>query len=86
MLLMKISYKYLLYLLYLLNIFYKRTLFPKTYPEFQTKFDTLCQVDREKPPTDLNMIEIDQICSSYAQIIEIFPELVDYNHRTNPSL
>lgn len=59
-------------------------MFPKKYPEFKTRFDELCKVDKEKLPTDLNMIEIDEICGIYAQIIEIFPELNNYDHRNNP--
>lgn len=62
------------------------TLFPKKYPEFKARFDDLCKVNKEKTPVDLNMLEIDEICSSYAQIIEIFPELNNYDYRTNPNL
>jgi len=32
------------------------------------------------------MVEIDEICLSYAEIIKIFPELFDYDHRHNITL
>ncbi|CAF0966266.1 unnamed protein product [Brachionus calyciflorus] len=62
------------------------TLYPKKYPEFLTRFNELCKVDQNKLPTDLDMIEIDQICSSYAQILDVFPELENYDHRISPHL
>lgn len=72
-------------LMYILIILFGiSTLFPKKYPEFAAKFDQSCQVDREKPPTELDMIEIDQICAAYAEIVSVFPELLIYEHRINP--
>lgn len=66
-------------------LFYS-TLFPKKYPEFIAKFDELCKVSREKLPTDLDMIEFNEICSSYAEIIRIFPELNNFDYRHNVTL
>jgi hypothetical protein len=62
------------------------TLFPKKYPEFKAKFNELCQVERDKQPIDLTMIEIDEICKSYDQIIKIFPELKEYDFRYNQNM
>lgn len=63
-----------------------KTLFPAKYPEFIVKFNELCKVNKEKLPIDLDMIEIDDICMAYHQIIEIFPELDNYDYRHNQSL
>jgi len=61
-------------------------LFPKKYPEFNHKFNQLCKVIREKSPTELEMAEIDEICLSYSEIVRIFPELLEYDHRHNLTL
>lgn len=63
-----------------------RTLFPKKYPEFDAKFNTLCKVNPEKLPTELNMLEWNEICSSYNEIVNIFPELANYDYRHNINL
>lgn len=61
-------------------------MFPKKYPEFKVKFDELCKVGKDKTSVELNMVEIDEICSSYAQILDIFPELKNYDYRSNQTL
>jgi hypothetical protein len=61
-------------------------LFPKKYPEFKVKFEELCKVEKEKRPIDLTMLEIDEICSSYDQIIKVFPELKEYDFRYNQTM
>jgi len=78
-----------------MNIFYfnlvrfnfiKRTLFPGKYPEFNQRFNELCKFDQNKKPTELNMFEIDEICSSYARIVEVFPDLAEYDFRYNKNM
>ena len=61
-------------------------MFPKKYPEFKNRFNELCKVEKEKLPIYLTMIEIDEICLSYAHIIEIFPELNEYDFRYNQTM
>lgn len=66
-----------------LNSYITRTLFPSKYPEFVERFNELCKVNKEKLPIDLDMIEIDEICMAYKQIVSIFPELNNYDYRHN---
>lgn len=40
-------------------------------------------MNKEKLPIDLDMIEIDEICMAYKQIVSIFPELNNYDYRHN---
>ena len=62
------------------------TLFPQKYPEFKEKFNQLCKIDHEKKPIDLTMKEINEICLSYQAIVDIFPDLKEFDYRYNPSI
>lgn len=61
-------------------------MFPAKYPEFLVRFNELCKVDQNKLPIELEIIEIDEICCCYAQILDVFPELEKYDYRTKSYL
>ena len=50
------------------------------------KFNELCKVEKNKLPVDLDMIEIDEICMAYSNIIDVFPELKKYDYRHNQTI